>query len=480
MRNFAKQLNKEKIASFLFLIPQAFYPLYLVGGTVRDMLLEKDIKDIDIVVHNIDSLVRELKKDPSISLFPLGHNKVKKCYRAVKKTDKTFFIDINECEGKSIKEDLSKRDFTFNAIALEVEDVGKLGKIIDPFGGEKALENKEIIAVDEEAFVADPLRLLRAYRFAATYGFSIEQRTAEYIGIHKNKIKTVSVERITEELFKILEYSSSCKVIREMGKSGLLENIFPEIIPMKGCEQKGYHHLDVWEHSLLTLENCENIIHQLTVFFPETHQEISNLLSHPDAYSILKLSCIFHDIGKPSTKSVNQETNKISFRNHDVKGSEMVIELGNRLKLSNKNSNRLYTIVREHRHIHALLEEGVKKKTIVNWQNRIKDDVVFIAVMGLADRLSVLGELSSVSDRETYQVKTVALMKDYFGTYQELFKTPPFVTGHDLIQMGLKPGKKFSVILKKIREGQINKEFKSRKEAIDFVQKMSKTKKKAV
>jgi tRNA nucleotidyltransferase/poly(A) polymerase len=250
-------------------------PLYLVGGTVRDMLLGGQPKDIDLVCKDAKNFAYSLGKCKGAAVVPMEKKSAESCYRVVERKHPDNFLDIAEMCGPTIYDDLGRRDFTINAIAAEVKKDGTIGPIIDPFAGAGDIKHKTVKMTDRRSFVSDPLRILRAVRFSASLGFTIEPQTKEEMGRCAALLQEVSGERIMTELMLILETSHASLFIREMDHLGILDVLIPEIGPMKGCKQNGFHHKDVWEHSLLLTDLCEHILKTLTTYFGDWAEKVS-------------------------------------------------------------------------------------------------------------------------------------------------------------------------------------------------------------
>lgn len=240
--------------------------------------------------------------------------------------------------GTSLEDDLARRDFTINALGLQLnpalyESIGNTDPveieptdyvIVDPFDGEKDLQAHIIATVGRPAdrFSEDALRMLRAIRFAVQLDFAIEQATYASISPLAPTISHVSAERVRDELLKMLVSTHPKRAIELLDETGLLAFILPELLDAKGVAQGGHHTTDVWTHSLDALEAC------------------------PSRDPIVRLATLLHDIAKPATYRLNNGTP--TFYNHEIVGSRMAKKIGQRLKLSNRDLDRLFLLVRYH------------------------------------------------------------------------------------------------------------------------------------
>jgi tRNA nucleotidyltransferase (CCA-adding enzyme) len=304
--------------------------IFVVGGAVRDMLLKRPVKDWDFTTN--------LTPEEMAKLFPKNGfcNNAYGTFSVVGKNKEIFEITTFRTErgysdkrhpdqiswGENIEEDLSRRDFTINALALNLGTKTKV--LVDLFGGRDDLKNELIKAVGEpdKRFKEDALRMLRAVRIATELGFTIEKETLKSIRENAQLIKEVAGERIREEIFRILLAAQAAKGFQLLKDSGLLKEIMPELLEGEGIVQKGHHIYDVWIHNLKALENCES--------------------NDP----VTKLACLLHDVGKPVV--VKGEGPERTFHNHEMAGAKMAVNIGKRLRLSKKDLDKLYRLVRWH------------------------------------------------------------------------------------------------------------------------------------
>ena len=235
-------------------------------------------------------------------------------YSDGRRPDAVRFLD-------DIVEDLARRDFTVNAIALDPIDQ----KLIDPFGGQKDLENKIIraVGVARERFLEDGLRVLRAARFVATLSAELDPETEAAIPETLSTYRMVSVERIREEWLKSMKARAPSRAFDVMRRTGILEITCPEMVEGFGMEQNRYHAFDVWGHAMACLDACEG-----------------------DAF--LRVAALLHDVGKPRTRAFSEKTNDYTFYEHERVGAEMSEGILTRLKFSNDERARIVSLVRNH------------------------------------------------------------------------------------------------------------------------------------
>src|SRR3972149_8279865 len=320
-------MNITSLKKWLYKYPEDTPQLFLIGGTVRDMLLNVPPMDIDLTCRGARDIAYNLANYRNASIVPMEKKPHTPCYRVVDRADSRNYIDIAEIRGETIYDDLMQRDFTINAIAVEVNREGSLAGTVDPLNGSQDIRNKIIKSVRYDAFISDPLRILREFRFSAVLNFDIEPSTLDQIKEFVDLLKTVSGERILSELLLILGTANSALFINQMDQFGILEVIFPEISAMKGCTQNAFHNKDVWGHSLLTMANCEDIINDAALTKDKENplslrdremvsvglwDEVAAKIARDNRLPLTKLAALLHDVGKPACRQVNSDTGRIT------------------------------------------------------------------------------------------------------------------------------------------------------------------------
>ncbi len=420
--------------------------IYVVGGAVRDLLLGREVKDWDFTTNLTPE---EMKK-----LFPKNSfcNNEFGTFSIVGKNGEIFEVTTFRTEkgysdnrhpdevkwGKTLEEDLSRRDFTINALALSDGE-----KIIDLFDGQKDLENKIVRTVGnpDERFKEDALRMMRAVRIAGQIGFSIEEETLKSIQKNAKLINNVAGERIRDELFKILLSSPPSLGIEILRESGLLAEIMPELMEGLGMAQKGHHIDDVWTHNLKTLDNCQT--------------------QNP----ITKLAALLHDVGKP--KSMYGEGEKRTFHNHEVYGSRIAVQIGKRLRLSNKELDQLFRLVRWHM---FTVQETQTDKAIRRFIRNVTVDYIDeMIALRRADRLGS-GAKETSWRWELFKKRIVEVQKQPFAV-KDLK-----VNGEDVMKiLNIKPGRKVGEVLNAIfKEVEEKPELNDREVLIEKIGKFKK------
>lgn len=320
-------------------LEKAGFEAFLVGGCTRDILLGRTPKDWDVTTnatpeqiiaifpktfyentYGTVGVVNEQTENESLKVVEVTPYRLESSYSDHRHPDEVKF-------SKSIEDDLKRRDFTINAIAVSLSK-GAIKDIVDLFGGLKDIKDKTIRTVGNpgDRFTEDALRMIRAVRFATELGFTINIDTEKAIQSLNSTLKEISIERIRDEFIKVLMSKNPKDGIELLEKLGILPYIAPELIKAKGVEQNQAHAYDVWEHLLRTLQHSAD---------KEWPIEI-------------RLSALFHDISKPETRRFSHETNQFTFYGHEVVGSRVTKKILERLKFPTKTIEKVTKMVRWH------------------------------------------------------------------------------------------------------------------------------------
>jgi len=444
--------------------------VYIVGGTVRDWLLGILARDLDLAVDKDGISFAENLASLSGGTFVLldvdnGVGRV---------VWKGYVVDVAEFRDDAIDilADLQKRDFTINAMAVPLvlkEDISSLD-LIDPCHGLRDLQNSLIRSAYQASFSDDPLRLLRAYRFASETGFEIELHTEKLIREQANLIEDVSPERVTYELNKIMASKRTGIVVEMLAESGLLWHLFPELKKGAGLEQPPSHHLDVFDHNLATLSAMENLQKHSEKYFPE-NEILRDYLADDTKRVWLKWAALFHDVGKPDALKIRNE--RITFYNHDRAGIEIILHIGRRLRWSNEDMSRISCLVGNHMwpfHLSNVARTGqVSAKAILKLVKAIDDDLPGLFLLAMADSLAGLGPGRPPEIERELADLFIQVNDVVNNQVQPVLTGPKLVTGRDLIDMGLTPGPLFKEILEKIERYQVAGDIYDRQSALSFV-----------
>ncbi len=436
---------------------------YLVGGAVRDLLMGNTPLDYDIVVdQDPQALADVISRETGAFFFKLGKDRQMVLRGRLK--DHTF--DMVRMAGGSIESDLRLRDFTINAMAVHLGSQS----LLDPMQGQRDLASRTIRMVSEQAFPSDPLRLLRAYRFAATLNFEIEIKTESAIKTHSRLIRRPAGERIREELIRLLDAPDAAGYLRKMKDSGLLFDLFPELIDESACMQNHHHCFDVLDH---TLWACRHLDFFLNGKVKETDALFGIAINGIDGRHkpVLKLAMLLHDIGKPGTRSMDA-AGAVHFFGHEKKGAELAASISGRLKLSNQDSNYLRELIENHLRpvllYQAHLNQSLARKGIIRLYRSLKTCTPDLLIMALADACAKT-EKPCDMDPSFFGFIT-DLIKTYYQDYLPQKNKAPLITGQDLISLfGLQPSPIFKTIIEAVEETRLSQAFFGRRDAISLV-----------
>ena len=303
------QAARQYLSQLLALSPQA---MYLVGGSIRDLIIgREDIKDIDILMQaDSETVARNFADRIEGSFFFL--DEARNISRVIKRVGHdSMQFDFTNFDGPDLYADLGRRDFTINAMALDLRAFvaeQAINGLVDPFSGKDDIGLKIIRMVRPDALDEDPLRLLRAVRFAVTLGFSIEKTSAEHIRQRSVLMNRPAPERIRDEFFLILAEEHAEKNLMLLDSLGLLSSILPEIEPLRGFTPGRYHVHDVLTHSIKTAGYVEAVIHELRDIAPSHAGTIQSHLRENLEYLVprmaaLRFACLLHDMAKPEDLS---------------------------------------------------------------------------------------------------------------------------------------------------------------------------------
>jgi poly(A) polymerase len=413
----------------------AGHQAYLVGGCVRDLILGHKPKDYDVAT--------DARPDRIMDLFPrsgrvgahFGVVLVRDVFDQVEVA--TFRSDHDYLDGRhpeqvrfecDPREDVLRRDFTINGLMMDPDD----GRVLDFVEGQEDLKRGIIRAIGDSyaRFREDHLRLLRAVRFAARFGFAIEGETMRAIQRDHALILKVSCERVRDEITRILTEGGARRGFELLDESGMLADLLPEIAAMKGVEQPPEYHPegDVWTHTLMVLEQ----LRQPTV--------------------TLALGALLHDVGKPPTFRV---ADRIRFDGHVEEGMRMAEVILNRLRYSRAEIDQVVALVANH----------MKFKDV----QHMKDSTLkrFLRMPEFQEHLELhkMDVMASNQHLENYELAKQKL--EEFG--EEVLKPEPLITGADLIGAGYQPGPEFSKMLRAVEDAQLEGRIATAGEALQLV-----------
>ncbi len=449
---------------------------FLVGGWVRDGLLGRDSRDVDFAVagDGIETASR-VARVLGGTLVPLdAENKVGRVVLSAGGQT----IDVATCAG-TILEDLSRRDFTIDAMAVDLSDAESPEIILlDPLGGLGDLKRKVIRATGRSVFAADPARLRRAVRLAALLDFNIETQTESSIKENAALISRVAGERVREELVAFLCVSGSGRFLSYMDTLRLLTAIIPELEGTRGVTQPREHYWDVLTHCLKTVEAFDHLLNQGEWPYAGVPAESlwsSEAADYFDAKvgsgsnraALFRLAALLHDVSKPGTKTV-EPTGRIRFFGHGLEGAQVAREILGRLRFSGREIRLVEAAVEHHlRPTQMGWPEPPSRRAVYRYCRDAGEAAVGVVYLSLADHMAARGPNL---DPEQWRLH-VAISRSILSQRGEApARLSPLIDGYVIMKsFGLSPGRRVGELLESVREARASGEISSRDEALALV-----------
>lgn len=443
---------------------------YLVGGAVRDLLLDREtIVDLDFTLPDSGlRIARRVADALAAAYYPLDSER--DTGRVI--TESGHYLDFAAFRGATLRADLADRDFTINAMALTLTDPPHL---IDPWRGQRDLVQSQIRAVSPQAFAHDPVRLLRAVRQAAQFGFTIEAKTGHYLQQAAPALEIVSPERRRDELLKSLNTPAPGRALQLMAQLGILPYILPEIEQMRGVTQSPPHYLDLFDHTAAALESWAEMMRAGLPeirFRSEVRQYLAETLTgNLTRRQLMPLALLWHDAGKPHTRreEESQAGLRIRFLGHEQIGAEIAGQTMRRLHFSNQSIEFVRRVVAHHMRP-LLLSQATKlsRRAIYRLFRDTKEAGPAVALHALADHRATHPQrtaeqpLLAVVDR---------LLEAYFQQRDQLVAPPPLLSGRDLIErFDLQEGRLIGRLLRHLQEAQAVGQVQDREQALAFIE----------
>jgi len=421
--------------------------VFLVGGSIRDFLIGRRVSDVDIAVSG------------SGKLFA---SKIGRCFKLKEEFDEwrvvlnNYTVDVLGLGDKSIEEDLTRRDFTINAMAYDLTN----GKFYDPLKGVEDIQRKIIRVSREKNILDDPLRILRGLRLSVALNFEIERETKFLFVRYAQNLNSSAPERIRQELLLMFSEDNSYR--------GVLPNvfdiIFPGFIKMEEIGGGRGTNITLLEHSILTVKKLEELIRNIKPF-KKFENKMRPYLENK--LPLLKIAALLHDIKKPETISYD-DTGSVHFYGHEEKGAEWFRKRGKELKFSKKEIDYISMIIGNHMWIHLLstqeiLTERAKRRIIF----RLGEDIMGLILFSFAD-----AEASNGRTTEKVIYTGNEILKYYFHKKKDIRQ---IIMGKDLIKyLGLTPGPYFGEILKMVQTAYEEGDIRTKKEAVELAKRIVK------
>lgn len=456
---------------------------YLVGGAVRDLLLGRPLKDLDISLEgDSESVGRRLAGVLGGTFFFLREEEGTARVLA-SSGGETVQVDITRRKGPPLR-DLRARDFTVNAMAVDAarllslpswapEEVSRI--VEDPCGGLDDLRRKVLRVPRRTSFTDDPVRVLRALRLCASLGFTMTQETESLLRSAVPRVLSCSQERVRDELLQMLDRPDAARWIREADRLGIVRFVLPCLDALHEVDQNYYHHLGAWEHTLEALDKLTEVM-ESRLADPELRALVSEYLGRPETplYSrgaVVRLAILLHDVGKPATRSVDP-SGRIRFLGHETEGVAIAEGVCRHLRLSRDETSAVTAVVRLHmrpNHMVRALERGAPTaRAVLRFFLDAGRQAPDILLTAMADSLASCGPAVP----EGWHDRFISFCRDLLMRALregERVVPRPLLSGWDVMRhLGLKEGPLIGKILRRIQEAQAEGTVRTREEALSL------------
>ena len=464
----------SSLASFLSVLG---VEAHLVGGAVRDMLLDRQVRDLDIAVKaDASEVASDLASFLDGAAFPLDAER--SIHRVVCPGGAIDLVGIAD-----IQADLARRDFTVDAMAMPISELaeGSAPSPIDPHGGLGDLDARVIRVVSDTVFADDPGRLMRAARLETQLGFRMSPDTEALVRRQAGMVDLVSGERIRDELLDILSEPGATKSLRRLDDLGLLSAALPEQDESRGVTQPKEHYWDVFGHAMETPGRVEALL------APETRSNGFAAVGTPrfagmDDYfaeqaadghtraTMLKLAGLLHDIGKPATKTV-EPSGRVRFIGHHTEGAEIARAALNRLRLSGRGVDMVSRMVRHHLRPGQMAQgdDLPSARAVYRYYRDVGDVAIDTLYLNLADYAAARGPMLG-EEEWAGRCRTAAHILKAGVAADRPARQRPLIDGHEIMDaFSLQPGPAVGAMLETVREAQAAGEVGSKEEALELV-----------
>jgi len=462
-------------------------PCYVAGGYVRERLLKQPGRDVDFAVDGAAvPLARRVADDTGGAFYVLDEQT--DAARIVYPRPHDLTVDFAAMRGVDVIADLRARDFTINAMAVDVREwYEPEPQILDPCRGRGDLEARILRATSEHAFQQDPVRLLRALRFVATLNLSIEPHTESWIRRDAPLVTQPSAERIRQELALMVASPGAADHLRHMDDLGLMRGVIPELASLKGLPQPDSRAADVYEHTLATIAEVERLsafpdaqlgpdeAHSLGPFAADLAAHFSETICEKRRRStLLKFAAMLHGAGRSET-STGEADGGARFLGYERLSAEIATQVLTRLRFAAREIRLVSTVVAQHTRP-GLLVQGppVTGKHIYRFFRDTGDAGIDVLILSLAGYRAAQGA-ASLEDHWRRHLELTSLMLDnYFRKAHVAVAPSPLVSGRDVMTLlGLQPGPEVGRLLEEVREAQAEGQVRTTKEALEFLRQCS-------
>jgi len=485
---YADKIPFPELLEFLLKQTSICKNIFLVGGCMRDMLLGQSTTDLDFVVSQAAPQIGKITADAFQGAFYVLDRERNIARTIIEREKHRFVLDFAKMRGASIEEDLIARDFTINALAV---DLAEPTQLIDPLKGLQDLQDKVLRPCREDSFLQDPVRTLRAIRFIDTYQLQYNDDTVERIRRSARDITNSSFERIRDELFTIFDQTDIKASLFLLREFGLFDVLFPEIAGLSAIYPGVPHQWDVLTHTFRVMEWIQVLLNALeendysgenrwigmalrelrpyrSILLTEVKDLLNPLRSK---LGLLYLAALYHDSGKAMEKNIPLKDGQTARSKHADLGAEFFKTVYNKFALSNVEIDFVQRIIRCHMREELKtagqdLNAGMPIYLFFREAGRAG---ILVIILHLADLLATYEQKLTQERWETALRAAVRLLDGWINKQQQWVHPPPLINGDDLIaSCQLEPGKQIGEILESIRQAQVLGEIVDRKGALEW------------
>jgi len=449
---------------------------WLVGGAVRDRELGRPTRDLDVVVEGDPAEAAQAVAGAAGRATCFSLSEDFGAWRVVAR-DSSWQLDVEPLRGGSLEADLGLRDFTVNAIAEPIAG----GAPIDPLGGLTDLAEGRLRMAGPDAFLDDPLRVLRLVRVAAELGLEPEAETLSGARAQAHRLSEVSAERVFLELRRIIASERALAALQAMSELGATAVVLPELEALRGIEQNRFHHRDVHGHTLEVLEQTIALtaptpggVAARKSLLGDHGAELELLLAEPLADQLthaeaLRWGALLHDAAKPLTREILAD-GRVTFIGHDVRGAALASAVLERLHTSVRLRTHVAGLVRHHLRLGFLVHEPqpLSRRTVFGYLRACSPVEVDVTLLSVADRLATRGDRAEESI-EAHLGVARGLLADALRWRAE-GPAQPLLRGDELgTELGVPPGPLIGRLLEELAEAQYAGDISTREQALDYV-----------
>ncbi|PJF49115.1 MAG: HD domain-containing protein [Chloroflexi bacterium] len=459
-------------------------PTLLVGGAVRDALLGQPLpRDLDFAVQgDAAALGRAVANALNASFYVLDAERGTARVLTRERTPTGgMTMDFAACRGPDWRADAFARDFTINAIAVNLDD----GALVDEANGLADLDARVIRAANEHAMADDPVRALRAVRLSFALGMRIEPATLAQVRAAGPMLGRPSAERLRDELMAILNLRDAGRAVQMLDDLDVLVPIVPEVEPMRACDQPAPHRFTVLRHTWEVMQALDRLLGDWAFGMGGVRFELSDqqrladhfgtiTAEHHTRAAVFRFAAMLHDCGKPATRSIGED-GRAHFYGHETTGAALVAARARALRFSGDEVARVHTIVRHHMRANFMARQAhaPTPRTLYRFFRDVGDCAPELALFAIADCVGKGGPQTAAEDCAPSVEIARRLLDEYYARFERSVAPPPLLTGRDVIALGVKPGPRVGEILEAVREAQMIGEIGARDEALALARRLA-------